>query len=332
MEHRWRPQLITSGIPQATQRNKIAWHPRHIKRLLRYDFYHTGIYQIRWDGETYDIPIPPIIDSETAAKVKARRERYKSYPAGNLKADTLAAGLVYCEACNVKMHVKTLRYNEKVYYTFRCNNESLAIHGPDCAKKLSVRQLDADLWGKLWELISVPGKLEAAIETRVAELQAQEFDASAECEKLRKRLDDLAFERQKVVTWARKGTISDEDLGTQLAALTFEKASIRRELNDKALLVGNRAEQLMAVAQAYREGVTGGAIDVTKASESEAEAARQWQFKKTMVQGLVTRVDVRADKSIHVTVDLDFGKALPADSNIRVNPSSRASPARHHAA
>jgi hypothetical protein len=40
---------------------------------------------------------------------------------------------------------------------------------------------------------------------------------------------------------------------------------------------------------------------VTKEPETPEEAARLWQFKKTMAEGLVTRVDVLADKSTRVT-------------------------------
>ena len=55
-----------------------------------------------------------------------------------------------------------------------------------------------NLWAKLWETISVPGRLEEKIQQRVDELQAQEADASAECEKLEKRLDDIPVSRKDV--------------------------------------------------------------------------------------------------------------------------------------
>ncbi len=75
--------------------------------------------------------------------------------------------------------------------------------------------------------------------------------------------------------------------------------------------MSNRAERLLNVARAYRDAVVEGAIDVTKEPESEEEAARVWQFKTTMVEGLVTRVEVRPNKPIKITVDMDFGKELP---------------------
>jgi hypothetical protein len=49
---------------------------------------------------------------------------------------------------------------------------------------------------------------------------------------------------------------------------------------------------------------------MTKEPESVEEAARVWQLEKTMATGIVTRVDVFADKHIEVGYDIDFAKAL----------------------
>ena len=105
--------------------------------------------------------------------------------------------------------------------------------------------------------------------------------------------------------------ITKADLELRLTSLSFEQAEAERELRDKSLLVGNRAERLMAVAAAYREAVVGGAVDLTKAPETPAEAERVFQFKRKMVEGLVERVDVKADKTTRVAFDIDFAKELP---------------------
>ena len=209
------------------------------------------------------------------------------------------------------MQIVTYRTDGKVYSYYYCQYHRMGIAFPGCSKKARLHELDADLWGKLWELISVPGKLEAAIETRVSELQAQEFDAEGDCAKLQKQLDDLAMKRQELIVWAQDKIITKDDLALRLTSLSFEQAEAERELRDKSLLVGNRAERLMAVARAYREAVVGGAVDVTEEPETPEEAARVWQFKKTMVEGLVTRVDVRPNQPIKIRVDVDFGKELP---------------------
>ncbi len=70
----------------------------------------------------------------------------------------------------------------------------------------------------------------------------------------------------------------------------------------------------------YREGVLEGAVDVTKEPESADEAERQFQFKRTMVQGLVKRVDVKS-KSTEVTFDVDFTK-MPVDLCVTLSLSN----------
>jgi len=129
--------------------------------------------------------------------------------------------------------------------------------------------------------------------------------------KLTGRLDDLAMKRQELIAWAQEKIITKADLELRLTSLSFEQAEAERELRDKSLLVGSRAERLIAVARAYREAVMGGAVDLTKEPETPKEAARQWQFKKTMVEGLVARVDVLADKTTRVALDINFAQELP---------------------
>ena len=78
----------------------------------------------------------------------------------------------------------------------------------------------------------------------------------------------------------------------------------------------------MAVAPAYREAVVGGAVDLTQEPETSAEAARVFQFKRKMVEGLVKRVDVLADKTTQVTFELDFSTAALAEDLGISDPSS----------
>jgi len=45
--------------------------------------------------------VPPILDMETARKVKETREANKTHPGHNLKWDYLVSGMIYC-ACGYK--------------------------------------------------------------------------------------------------------------------------------------------------------------------------------------------------------------------------------------
>lgn len=305
-----RRRLISGGAKQRG-RGKSPWAISLLRKIVHHDYYTTGAFTVTLGGEQFTLAVPPIVDAETAARVRARIERWKAYPSGNLKTDALVAGVVYCAACNTKMSVITCRIGDHVYTYYRCNNYMRRNHVPGCARSVRLDRIDAEAWEKLWSKISVPGELEAAIEQRVIELQAQEFDASAECEKLQKQLDDLAMKRQEAIALYQDKTITKADLELRLTSLSFEQTEAERELRDKSLLVGNHAERLLAAAQAYREAVLGGAVDVTQEPETPEEAERVFQFKREMIEGLVKRVDVLADKTTKVTLDLIFPEASP---------------------
>jgi len=114
------------------------------------------------------------------------------------------------------------------------------------------------------------------------------------------------LERQRVYTWARKGQINDEDMVQQLAAIGIEESGIQRELSEKRLLVGNRAERLIELAQDYRERVKNGIEGLNGKPQNEEETRLQFTFRRKLVEGIVKRVDVLSDKTITVQVELDL--------------------------
>lgn len=141
-------------------------------------------------------------------------------------------------------------------------------------------------------------------------MQAEEFDAEAECTKLQQRMENLDFERQKVYTWARKGKISEEDMNKQLAAIWIEEAEVKRELSDKQLLLGDRAERLVEVAKLYRERVVAG-VKVNSNPQTQEEKQALFEWRRKIVQGIVRRIDVATDKSIsRVQIELNFDDLL----------------------
>jgi hypothetical protein len=194
-----RERLITVGAKQKLGGKRYTWPAHYIRRLLRRKFYYTGMYQTTWGGETYTFPIPQIVDAGTWQMVAKRKQDYKNYPAGNLKAqidrEAMAAGKVYCKACNVRMGVTTQTGRHAKYRYYKCYNYSRKQECPDCARYVRVPRLDAEIWGKVWELLT-SDKFERALEARIAELQAQESDAEAEGEKLKVRLNELGLEEQ----------------------------------------------------------------------------------------------------------------------------------------
>lgn len=321
-----RRRLVASGAKQRnSEKNKTPWPLNYIRHIITAKSYRTGALPIKWDGEIYDLPVPVIIDSATADRVQRRRERYKQNPAGNLKAHTLAAGVVYCAACGHKMRVTTSSvYNKRIVYLYYvCENyQCRQNHVEGCAKRVAIGRLDAEIWRKVWEVLTDPALFEARVRAALAEKRAQEVDAEAECEKQQQRLDDLAMMRQEAIAWAQAKIISKADMELRLASLSIEQIEAERELRDNSLLLGNRAERFIAAAQVYRERLVAGRQVVQDPQTPEEEKAL-FEWKRQVVQGTVKRVDVLADKTPNVNMEFDDkmleleGEQLPQDLCIK---------------
>ncbi|MFZ2096389.1 MAG: recombinase family protein [Anaerolineales bacterium] len=312
-----RHKLITGGAPQR-KAAKIPWAIAEIRKKLLYEPYSTGIMKVNWDGDLYEIPIPQIIDIEKAEAIKEICKKYKAYPCGNMRAKALAPGLVYCAQCNRSMSVLTLHNSGHDYYYYACNMRG-NIHEapPGCAKHNKMGRVDAIIWEKVERFLSEPARMDEAILNRIKYLQAQEIDAKAEVERLLIELDNLTMERQKVISWARREIITEDDLEFQLAALQDTGRELQSELTEKRMLAENNSERLLEVANQFMEQIKDGWELATKEPENHKEAELQFQLRKKIVEVLVSRVDIYEDKSIKVSGEI----ALQNDLCVSNQPS-----------
>ena len=303
-----RQRLITGGAKQkGTAPRKYVWSPYVIRQALKHDYYHTGLFLVKWDNKKYEVPIPTIIDNATYQGVKKRLARWKQYPAGNYGNYALAAGSIYCSTCGVRMRaVHTKNQTGKKYLYYRCDNygNGKALHG--CVGYVQLEQTDAELWRKIWNLLSEPGRFESALQERITQLHSEEMDAGAEIEKLEQQIMNIDLERQKVITWARKDFITEDDLQVQLQALSSQEKELRRDLSDMKLLTGNRAERLIELANLYREKMIAGMKAINAEPETSEQAEHQFKYRKKIIDAIVTKVEVLGDKSICVYTEIDF--------------------------
>lgn len=327
-----RRRLIGADAPQKTQGEKPStkWNPAIIYRILRQPAYHTGTLTIRWNGDTYDLPVTPLVDADTAQAIADRLQKSKRHPARHLKNDYLAMGLLYCQPCDCKMSAQTRTKKsvggERVTLKtptgeYRCNRFGTGTvdHDSTCPHRIGSKKLDTMLWEKVWTALADDEKFEAAIQDRIQELQAEETDGGAKMERLQQALEDLELERQKIITWGRKKIISQDDMETQLAAMTFEEATVRRDLYQASLLVGNRAQKLIDFIDGYRRELAAGSEWLNAAPDSPEMARRQFERRREIVDAVVARVDLLPDKTIKV--HFDFGTPPETEENL-VNATS----------
>lgn len=245
-----RQRLITAGVKQKGKKpRRHVWSFSSIRKILDRDEYYTEEVIVKWDGIEYKIAVPPVIDRAIYQAVKDRLARYKSYPAGNKKQYFLAAGLVYCQACGLRMALVVYKKrNGKVHRYYRCSGLYADLSGPGCAGHVNLIKADEEIWRKVWDAISNPEVLEVKINAEIERLQAERADAQGDCDMIQSKLDEIAMKRQQAIAWALNNVISEDDLKMQLAGFDWQVASLQHELAEAALLTGDHESKLRAIA------------------------------------------------------------------------------------
>jgi hypothetical protein len=131
-------------------------------------------------------------------------------------------------------------------------------------------------------------------------------DAQTDCDKIQAGLDEITLKRQQVIAWTLAKIITQADLQMQLTGLDWQAASLQSELSKAALLTGDRASKLIAIAQNFRQEieVDHELLEMTDRTPEQEQAV--FEFKRKVVQGVVTRVDVLSDKSVKVHFEFKF--------------------------
>jgi chromosome segregation ATPase len=181
---------------------------------------------------------------------------------------------------------------------------------------MNVRKCDAELWRKVNLALSDDSDFEDRVQTRVAELQKEEADAEGSIERIKRELGLLAEERQWVITQARKKSITEADMDKQLAGLDAQQQELRQELNDKSMLVGDRAGRLIQFANQYRAGMRAKLEWLNAEPRDDAERIRQFKARREIVEAIVRNVWVYGDKSIKVEFEFEIRGTENSDGQL----------------
>jgi DNA invertase Pin-like site-specific DNA recombinase len=270
-----RRRLNAGDIPP---RNSKLWSKATIQNILTFEGYATGEYTTDLDGESFTIPCPPIISMATWRKAQETREGNKLYRGRNVKEDYLCRGMITCPCgwrWNARSHFDRKRgYRWADYYCSRKGHQPELVH-PDCPDTIGAKKLDDYVWQFVVTICENPAIVQQAIDARIAQLRAEQGDIEAEAHGLQRELDRITEERQWIITQARKGRITEEDMEMQLVALDFQALNLRTKRDDKiaAIAVQQQAEHLKAWADQYLADIGRGLqalnSDVTELDEKE---------------------------------------------------------------
>jgi hypothetical protein len=208
------------------------------------------------------------------------REGNKAYRGRNVKDDYLCRGMVTC-LCGWAWTVRTCHSKGQTgkcgyYGCARKDHQPERVH-EDCPGTIGSKKLDAFVWEFVVNICQNPEIVQNAIDAKIARLQEELGDIEHEAEQLQRELDRFEDERQWVITTARKGKISDDDMEGQLSAIDFQAMELRKNLDDKlsAMIVQQQTERLKDWANQYLSDLANGLrileTDIELLSEVEME-------------------------------------------------------------
>jgi hypothetical protein len=174
--------------------------------------------------------------------------------------------------------------------------------------------LDDQVWTKVWGVINDDALFARRVQAKVDSLLEQGHNAEAELGRMQKTLDDIAIERQRIITWTRKGSITESDMELQLGGLTLEELSIKRQMQEMSLLVGDKAQRLIDFANTYRAKLRKGGEFLNMTPTTQEQADKQFKLRREIVDAIVRRVEVQPDKTAVVYFEFDLDEVGSQDA------------------
>jgi DNA invertase Pin-like site-specific DNA recombinase len=305
-----RQRLIERGYKQKTSRAKTPWARQIIYTILRCETY-LGERTYRLNGDTYRVPVWPIIDRETFDKANERIQKRKRYPVRNAKElGFLLVGKVY-GPCGHRLHYQIDRYSyatladgtKKKYKRKRplayciCG---IAQQSERCDFMRFVPMYDVEqaAWGQVGPFLLDPQNVKQVASELVTKWQGESETHQAEVDRLERHLARLKEERKWVILQGRKGTLTDSDMAEQLAVLTDEERTARRELGE-AKQAANAGADLLGMVNELAKFLTDYEGELRELVSTPVKEMSIEQRKKVQrwFDAVVVRVDMEGDEN-----------------------------------
>jgi DNA invertase Pin-like site-specific DNA recombinase len=313
-------RLIASNAPQkgsSTPRH-IQWARSSIQGILEsareYAYGYKG--QPR-DGETYQIPVEPIIDISIYELFKAQREKNKTYSSQQIRHDYLLSGHLKC-SCNLTWQARTAthRRSRKGEWierktpigTYFCPQPHKELKASTCPKTVSAKQAEAQVWERVCQFITNPDYLLAQAKAKVSQLQRNHKQMQQDELRLQEEIKKLNAERQEFITKACKEHMSDEEFTPQIREHYDKQLRVQRKLTAveqerKAFTQLDLEEQVKRyVAELQSEMAE--LIDATP--QNPEERHQVFLLKKRIVDTVLVEARIDENREILVKFRTDF--------------------------
>ena len=324
-----RERLIAGKAPQkgsSTPRH-IQWARSSVQGILESaKEYAYGYKEQSRDGETFQIPVEPILDIPTYELFKTQREKNKTNSPQQIRHDYLLSGHLKC-ACNLTWRARTATHRNSrkgewverktPISTYFCPQPHKELRPPDCPKSVSAKQAETQIWKKLYEFVMNPEFLDAQARDLVRQLQQRYDHLQKDRGQILEELEKESAKRQQVITEARIKMRADAEFDARMRELYKVEERLKRRLTalEEEIEIFARLDWEEKVKE-YVADLQVGIRELNNAiPKTPEEQHRVFLLKKQLVDELVAEAMINSKRDIQVKfrakiMDLTVSKQL----------------------
>ncbi len=309
-----RKGLIAANAPQkgSSIPRHIQWSRSSIQAILKSAReYAFGLKKYSRAGQTFHIPVEPIIDISTYELFVKMREGNKTYQKHSRQNDYLLSGHLKC-ACKLTWRARTATHRNSrkgewierktPIRTYFCPQPHKELRPPDCPKSVSAKHAESQVWEKLYEFAMNPEFLHVQAKDLVRQLEQRYDHLQKDRGQILEELEKESVKRQQVITEARKKLRVDAEFDEQMRELYKVEERLKRRLTTLEQEIDTYArsdweEKVKEYVANLQAGIEGLNRATPKTPE---EQHRVFLLKKQLVDELVAEAMIDSKRDIQV--------------------------------
>jgi DNA invertase Pin-like site-specific DNA recombinase len=324
-----RKRLIAADAPQkgSSIPRHIQWARSSIQAILRSAReYAYGFKTYSRAGQTFQIPVTPILDISTYELFVKMREENKTHPKHRRQNDYLLSGHLKC-ACNLTWRARTATHRNSrkgewverktPISTYFCPQPHKELRSPECPKSVSAKRAETQVWEKLYEFAMNPEFLHAQAKDLVKQLQQRYEHLQKDRGQILEELEKESNKRQQVITEARKKMRADAEFDARMRELYIVEERLKRRLTALEQEIDTYARlDWEEKVKEYVANLQAGIIELNNTiPKTPEEQHRIFLLKKQLVDELVAEAMIDGKRDIQVEfrakiMDLAVNKQL----------------------
>jgi len=229
--------LNAEGVPTKLN-SRLGWAEKTVSNLVSQEFYagrghrNTGAHgrKPRPPQKWIPVSMPAIITDEVWEAAKRRRAHNKTLSPRNTRRTYITQHVLECEECGTRFHVSAGWGGAPRLMCFRMIRYP---HSTPCRLPKSVEydRIADQLWQGMVKVMGSEDGLEAAVLANASRVKGQKDSIEQRLKEVTTKRANLAHEQDRVISWARKGSITEEQLERQLKDISTESEQYAVEQN-----------------------------------------------------------------------------------------------------